>query len=63
MACQNDRGPVIQCVLDGRDRGSNSLGVGDFTGLLVLGDVEIDTDEEAFAGEIEILDGFFSHAE
>ena len=61
MTGQNNRCPVVEGILDGGECGSDALRVGDFTGLLVLRDIEIDADEDAFTGKFEILDGFFSH--
>jgi hypothetical protein len=33
------------------------------SGLLVEGDVEVDADEDSFSGDIEILDGAYSHGD
>ena len=52
---------MVESILDGWERSCDALRVGDFTSLLVLRDIEIDADEDAFTGKFEILDGFFSH--
>ena len=63
MAGQDDRRTLIQGVLDGRKRRGDALGIGDLSGLLVLGDVEVNADEDAFAGEVEVLDRFLGHGD
>jgi len=62
VAGEDDRRAFFKGVLDRGQRGDDARVVGDGTGLLVLGDVEIDADEHAFAGEVEVADGFeFRH--
>jgi len=61
MAGENDRGSLGEGMLDGREGGGDALGIGDLPSLLVLRDVEINADEDAFAGEVEVLDRFFGH--
>jgi phosphoribosyl-AMP cyclohydrolase len=48
-------------MLDGWECGGDALSIGDLSGLLVLGDIEVDADEDALAREGEILDRFFCH--
>lgn len=48
---------VVNGILDGRDGGLDTSGVGDLAGLLVLGDVEVNTDEDTLALEVDVLDG------
>ena len=52
---------LVESVLDGREGGFDTLGVGDFTSDLVLRNVEVDTDEHALAGEFEIFDRKLCH--
>ena len=61
MAGEHNRGSLSEGVLDGRKGGGDALGIGDFSGLLVLRDVKINSDEDAFAGEVEVLDRFLGH--
>jgi hypothetical protein len=46
-------------VLDRGQRGGNALGVGDGTGLFVLGHVEVHAHENAFAFYGNVFNGFF----
>ena len=58
VAGEDDRGALFEGELDGRE-GRNDAGVvGDGTSGLVLRDVEVHADEDAFAGEVEVADGF-----
>jgi hypothetical protein len=52
---------MIKSILDGWKGGGDTLRIGDLPGLLVLRDVEINADEDAFAGEVEVLDRFLGH--
>ena len=58
MAHQDHGGAVVERVLDGGQRGDDALRIGDGAGDLVLGDVEIHAHEDAFAGDVEVADGF-----
>ena len=61
MGSEHDGCTVIESVLDGRESGFDTLGVGDFASHLVLRNVEVNTDEHALAGEFEIFDRKLCH--
>ena len=61
MRHQDHGGALVKGIFDRRQRGLDALGVGDGSGSLVLGDVEIDPDQGALAGEGEIFDEQFGH--
>jgi hypothetical protein len=63
MTHEHHGGAGLKHVLNGRQGRNNTLVVGDGTGGLVLRDVKIDADENAFAGEIEIAKGHFGSSE
>ena len=56
VAHQHDGSAVAEHVFDRRERGDNALVVGDRAGRFVLRDIEIHTDERAFAGEVEVAE-------
>ena len=61
MASENDAGAVVQGVLNGWKRGTNSFIAGD---LLTSGgerDVEVHADENGLALEVQISNGNFRH--
>jgi hypothetical protein len=49
VAHENHAGALIEGVLDGGQGGDDALGVRDRAGGFVLGNIEIDADEHAFA--------------
>ena len=60
MAGEYDGSSLIECVLNRGESSGYALGIGDFTSLLVLRDIEINADEDALACEVEVFDCFFS---
>jgi hypothetical protein len=50
---------LVEGVLDGGESGDDALGVRYGAGGFVLGNIEIDADENAFSGEGDVFDGFF----
>ena len=58
---EHDGCTLVESVLDGRESGFDTLGVGDFASHLVLRNVEVDTDEHALAGEFEIFNRKLCH--
>ena len=61
VGSEHDGCTLVESVLDGRESGFDTLGVGDFASHLVLRNVEVDTDEHALAGEFEIFDRELCH--
>src|SRR5260370_32626256 len=59
MRSENHARAVFCCILDCRNRGADARVV--FGVAVFDGDVEIDTDENALAFEIKILDGKLWH--
>jgi hypothetical protein len=59
VAHQDNACTLVERVLDGGQGGDDALGVRDGTGGFVLGNIEIDADEDAFSGEGDVFDGFF----
>ena len=59
VAHENNAGAFIQRVLDRGQGGDDALGVRDRAGGFVLGNIDIDANEHAFAGEGNVFDGFF----
>ena len=59
VAHQDNGGALVERVLDGGEGGDDALGVRDGAGGFVLGNIEIDADENAFSGEGDVFDGFF----
>jgi hypothetical protein len=57
MGTENDFGFAAESVLDGRKGLADASVVGDGFAVLRERDVEVDTDENALVGEIEIADG------
>ena len=61
VGSEHDCCTLVESVLDGREGGFDTLGVGDFASHLVLRNVEVDTDEHALAGEFEIFNRKLCH--
>ena len=61
MAGEHHGAALFQDVLNGRQRRGDAGGVGDFTGLLVLRDIEIDAHKDAFAGDIDVAKRKLGH--
>ena len=62
VAGEDDGRAFFKGELDRWERGGDARIVGNGTGDFVLGDIEIDANEHAFAGEVEVADGFeFGH--
>jgi hypothetical protein len=59
VAHEDDRSAFIEGVLDRGQRGGDALGVCDDAGLLILGNIEVDAHEDAFAVYGNVFDGFF----
>jgi len=59
VAHQDNAGSLVERVLDGREGGDDALGVRDGAGGFVLGNIEIDADEDAFSIERDVGDRFF----
>jgi hypothetical protein len=59
VAHQDNGGALVERVLDGGEGGDDALGVRDGAGGFVLGNIEIDANENAFSGEGDVFDGFF----
>ena len=51
---------MIESVLNGRKCCCDALGIGNLSGLLVLRNIEVDANEDAFAGEVEVFDRFLA---
>jgi hypothetical protein len=56
---QHNAGPLVEGVLDGRDCGDNALGVRDRSSGLVLGNIEINANEDPFSRKGGVFNGFF----
>jgi hypothetical protein len=61
VAGQDDSGIPVKGVLNGRQRGANSLVAGDLFAVRREGNVEIDSDKDGFRVEIKVLDRQFAH--
>jgi hypothetical protein len=61
MAHQDQRGAVVEQILDRRQRGADAGVVGDGAGGLVLRDVEVDAHEGFLALPVYVLDRFLIH--
>jgi hypothetical protein len=59
VAHENDGCAFIQGVLDRGQCGGDALGVRNGAGLFVLGNIEVDAHENAFAVYGNVFDGFF----
>ena len=59
VAGQDDRGAALQQGVDGRDGGPDPRVVGDLA--VRQRDVEVDADEDAFAGDVDVADGELVH--
>jgi hypothetical protein len=55
VRCENHACPVVRCVIDGRKRGANPGVV--INATVFDRNVEINADEDAFTGEVEIANG------
>jgi hypothetical protein len=59
VAHEHDGSAFIEGVLDRGERGGNARGIRDGAGLFVLGNIEVDAHENAFAFYGNVFDGFF----
>jgi hypothetical protein len=60
VAGEDCRSPFIENQLNRRERGSNTAIIRDRS-IVVGGNVEIDTDEDLFAGDINVSDRLLCH--